>query len=316
MPTVLITGGTGLIGTALTRELLKRNYEVIILSRTIHDSGHTRRNKLIPESRVSFATWNIAKQTIDNNAISKSDHIIHLAGENLGDKRWSEKQKKKIIESRTLSSDLVVKALKEIPNHVKTIVSAAAVGWYQAENVNPGTRHIETDPPAEDFLGKTCQQWEASIAPVVQLGKRLITLRTGIALSNDGGVFVRFKLPLRFGFATVLGSGKQVMSWIHIDDLVRMYIYAIEHESISGVYNAVSPQPVTNKTFVMELGKKLKGRFFIPFYVPGFLLKTIFGEMSIEVLKSNNVSCEKIQGTGFEFLYPTLDSAILQLLGG
>jgi uncharacterized protein (TIGR01777 family) len=302
MSTVLITGGTGLIGTAITKELLKRNFEVIILSRT--PKKFSPNNPLL-----KYAGWNIEKQIIDKEAVSKSDYIIHLAGKNLDEGRWTKNIKKKIIESRTRTSELLVKALKEYPNNVKAVISAGGIGWYQSENAET-SKHIESDPPANDFLGQTGQQWEASIAPVIQLGKRLVILRTAIALSREGGVLDRFKLSLRFGFAAIMGNGKQILSWIHIDDLVRMYIYALEHESLNGVYNAVSPQPVTNKTFVMELAKEMKGRFFIPVYVPSFVLKTLFGEKSIEVLKSNNVSCEKIQATGFNFLYADLKSAL------
>jgi uncharacterized protein len=302
MSTVLITGGTGLIGKAIAKELLRRNVEVIILTRSPNKFSST-------DPRLTYSGWDIQKQIIDKNATTKADHIIHLAGENLATGRWTGKQKKKIIESRTLSSALLVKALKENPNKIKTVVSAAAIGWYQTEN-GMGERHAESDPPANDFLGQTCQQWEASIEPVMQLGKRLVILRTAVALSTDSVVLDRFKLLLRLGFAPILGSGKQIFSWIHLDDLVRMYIFALENESLSGVYNAVAPQPVTNKTFIMELAKRLKGRFFIPLYVPSFALEIVLGEKSVEVLKSNNVSCEKIQAAGFSFLYPDLKSAL------
>jgi uncharacterized protein (TIGR01777 family) len=311
MATVLITGGTGLIGTALLKELLNRNYKVIILTRKTRDAGYEMRDKsriTNPESRISFATWNIEKQTIDKDAISKADHIIHLAGENVGDKRWTKKRKKQIVESRTLTSALLVKALKETANNIKTVLSASGIGWYGEQKKTDPFK--ETDPPANDFLGQTCKQWEESIEPVITLGKRLVKFRIGIVLSKRGGALDEFKKYLRFGIATILGNGKQVVSWIHIDDLVRMFIYALENESQDGAYNAVAPYPVTNKTFVLELARKMKGRFFIPIYVPSFALKIILGEMSIEVLKNATVSCEKIKETGFIFLYPDLKAAL------
>ena len=306
MPTVLITGGTGLIGKALTKELRKKNYDLIILTRSPE--------KYTNSQGLSYAKWNVEDQLIDKDAIAEADHVIHLAGENVGDKRWTKKRKKQIVESRTLTSALLIKALKERPNNVKTVVSASGIGWYGEQKKSEP--FIETDPPAGDFLGQTCKEWEASIEPVTTLGKRLVKLRTGIVLSRDGGALDEFKKPLRFGFATILGNGKQVVSWIHIDDLVRLFVYAMENESLHGAYNAVAPHPVTNRTFVIELGRKMKGRFFIPVYIPSFVLKIILGEMSIEVLKNANVSCEKIKQNGFDFLYPTLLTAFQQIGGG
>jgi len=304
MATVLITGGTGLIGTALTKELLNRNYEVIVLTR--FPEKYSSR-----DPRLSYEKWNVEEQMIDKAAITKAHHIIHLAGENVGDRRWTEKRKRQIVESRTLTSALLVKALLETENEVKTVVAASGIGWY-GEQKNPEP-FMETEPAAEDFLGQTCKQWEESIEPVATLGKRLVKLRTGIVLSGEGGALEEFKKYLRFGIATILGNGKQVVSWIHIDDLVRIFVYAIEKETLHGAYNAVAPFPVTNKTFVIELAKKLKGRFFIPVYVPAFVLKIVLGEMSIEVLKTATVSSQKIKQTGFNFLYPGIQEAIRQL---
>jgi uncharacterized protein (TIGR01777 family) len=303
MPTILISGGTGLVGTALTNELLQKGYSVIILTRSPEKYKST--------TKLVYAKWNVEDQVIDKEAIAKADHIVHLAGENVGDKRWTKKRKKQIVESRTLSSALLVKALKEQLNNVKTVVSASGIGWYGEQKKSEP--FIETDPAAEDFLGQTCKEWEASIEPVTTLGKRLVKLRTGIVLSREGGALDEFKKPLRFGFATILGNGKQVVSWIHINDLVRLYIYALEDQSLNGVYNAAAPFPVTNRTFVLEFAKKMKGKFFIPVYVPTFVLKIILGEMSIEVLKSANVSCERIKQAGFSFLHPSITSSFTEL---
>ncbi len=312
MATVLITGGTGLIGTALTKELLNKNYDVIILTRFPERYS-------LNTSRLIYTKWDIEKQTIDKDAISKADYVIHLAGANLGEKRWTEKRKKEIVESRTQSSALLVKALKEDANNVKAVISASAIGWYSSDpDLKQNKDELwkgrkENEPADESFSGQTCRQWEESIEPVSSLGKRLVKLRTGLLLSNEGGVVQRFKKPLRFGFATILGNGKQVMSWIHVDDLVRLYIYAIENEKLQGVYNAVAPHPVTNKTFVLKLARSTRGRFFVPIFVPSFILKIVFGEMSIEVLKSATVSCDKIKINGFHFLYPGIIAAIINL---
>jgi uncharacterized protein len=308
MATVLITGGTGLIGSALTNELLNRNYDVIILTRSPEKYSNT--------SRLSYAKWDTGKQIIDKDAVTKADHIIHLAGEGVGDKRWTLKRKRQITESRTNSSALLLKALQENVNNVKSVVSASGIGFYGPSLTLPNGKGTEknpfdeNDPAAEDFLGKTCAEWEASIDPVLSMGKRLVKFRTGIVLSKEGGALKEFKKPLKFGIATVLGNGKQVVSWIHIDDLVRLYIYAIEMERLSGVYNAVAPHPVTNKKMVIQLAKTMRGKFYVPIFVPSFILKTVFGELSIEVLKSAAVSCKKIKGEGYHFLYPSLTAAL------
>ncbi|HEY8688705.1 MAG TPA: TIGR01777 family oxidoreductase [Chitinophagaceae bacterium] len=309
MPVVLITGGTGLIGKNLTRHLTAKGYNVIIMSR--------KPSIVSNDPMIAFANWNIDEQKIDSNAIAKADYIINLVGAGVMEKKWTEKYKKEIVESRTKSGELLIKALQENTNHVKAIISASGIGWY-GEDSKPllhTNGFIETDPADENFLGETCKLWEESIAPVTNLNKRLVKFRTGIVLSNDGGAFTEFKKSLRFGIAAILGGGKQIISWIHMDDLCRMYIYAIENEQLSGSYNAVAPQPVNNKTLILKLAKKMRRQFYIPFHVPQFLLKLILGERSIEILKSATVSCEKIKATGFTFLYPSIDAALKELTG-
>lgn len=313
--TILITGGTGMIGKALTKALLEKDYNVIILTRNPE-------KQTVSTSKLSFSKWNVKEQTIDADAISKADYIIHLAGEGVAEKRWTKKRKQEIVDSRVDSGKLIVGSLKRIPNNVKAVVSASAIGWYGALTPNPSPRggkgnrlqeFEESDPAANDFLGATCKQWEESIEPVIQMGKRLVKIRIGIVLSNEGGALLEFIKPLRFGLATILGSGKQIISWIHIDDLVRIYIAAIENENMKGVYNAVAPRPVSNKEFVLQLAKIKRGRFFVPIHVPSFIFKIVLGEMSIEVLKSATVSCNKIHFEGFTFLYPSLQAAFKQL---
>lgn len=311
MATVLITGGTGMIGKALTKALLEKNHDVIVLTRDIEKaSGHELR--AASKEKLSFAEWDINDQKIDENAIAKTDYIIHLAGANLGDKRWTKKRKREIVSSRVDSAKLIVESLRKISNNVKAVISASAIGWYGPDGKNnPGFK--ETEKTFNDFLGQTCKQWEESISSVTQLGKRLVILRSGIVLSKEGGALPRFITPLRFGLATVLGTGKQIMSWIHIDDLVRMYIMAIENEKLSGVYNAVAPVPVSSKEFALTLART-RNKFFIPVRVPAFVLKIVLGEMSIEVLKSAIVSCDKIQSAGYSFQYPTIITALKKLV--
>ena len=261
MATVLITGGTGLIGNALSKLLLEKGYEVIILTRD------SEKQQSKTSDRISYASWDIRKQTIDITSIQKADYIIHLAGAGVADKRWTAARKKEILDSRTKSSALIINALKENDNKVKAIVSASGIGWYGPDPA-PGGRFKEEDPAHNDFLGQTCLQWEQSINPVTTMGKRLVILRTGIVLSKENGALAEFKMPIRFGVAAILGDGKQIISWIHIDDLCRLYLEAIENENLSGVYNAVAPQPVTNKEFTIQLAKAMNGNWFIPIPVP------------------------------------------------
>ena len=201
-----------------------------------------------------------------------------------------------------------------MPNKVKAVVSASAIGWYGEDPVIPNPNpFIETAPADQGFLGQTCLEWEKSTGPITDLGKRVVKYRTGIVLSNEGGALKEFEKPVRFGVAAILGSGKQKVSWIHIADLVRLYITAVESDDMRGVFNAVAPKPVSNKELVLQLAQTKKGKFFIPLYVPSFVLKTVLGEMSIEVLKSTTVSCDKIHYCGFSFLFPTIDAALRNL---
>lgn len=302
MKTVLITGGTGLVGKALTAALVKKGYSVIVLSR----KKNTRTNT---DSKIEFAQWDIDKQYIDIAAVQKADYIIHLAGAGVVDKKWTDAYKAEIQNSRTLSSKLLINTLREYTNKVKVVVSASAIGWYKPT----ATIHTEEEAADDSFLGATCKLWEDSVQPFTALNKRLVTYRIGIVLSTNGGALAEFIKPIRLGIAAILGNGKQIVSWIHIDDLCNLFINAIENEHLAGTYNAVAPAPVSNKELTLLLAKKIKGKFFIPLHVPGFVLKIMMGDRSIEVLKSNEVSSNKIQQTGFKFLYNTCEEAVENL---
>lgn len=303
MAVVLITGGTGMVGSALTKMLVSKGYQVIILSRNSNSSA---------DNNVSYAVWNVKNKTIDEKAISSADYIIHLAGAGVAEKRWTKARKVELVESRTESSLVLVKALATIPNKVKAVISASAIGWYGGDELLKGKNKSFTEDmlPDRHFLGETCRLWEESIKPVEKMGIRLVKLRLGIVFSNDGGALVEFDKPIRFGLAAILGSGKQVISWIHIEDVCRMFLYAIEHDELHGAYNAVAPMPVTNQSLTMALAKKRKGKFFVAMHVPSFMLKILLGEMSVEVLKSTTVSSEKIKNAGFTFLYPSIAAAL------
>ena len=305
MTTILITGGTGLVGKALGRALLQKGYQVIILSR------NTAKESTVPG--LSFALWDPQKQTIDKEAIARADYIIHLAGAGVADKRWTKKRKEEIINSRVESSRLVAESLKIIPHKIKAVISASAIGWYGADPSIPNPSPFKENAPADSaFLGHTCRLWEESIRPVAELGMRLVTLRIGIVLSKEGGALKEFLKPVKFGLAAILANGKQMMSWIHIDDLVNMFIMAIENDTLAGIYNAVAPHPVSNKELTIALAGT-KRKFFIPLHIPSFIIKIMLGEMSVEILKSATVSSQKIEATGFSFLYPSIIPALEQV---
>jgi len=308
MARIIITGGTGMIGKRLSQMLIDRGDEVIIL---------TRNKEKITESTkgMQYANWDIEKGVIDKDAIAKADYIIHLAGAGVADKRWTPLRMKEIVESRTISSAVLVKAIKETPNNIKAIVSASAIGWYGADNPNSVQNGFDEDDKVDDaFLGNTCKLWEKSIEPVSGLGKRLVKLRIGIVLANEGGALAEFVKPIKMGVAAILGSGKQVISWIHIEDLCRMFIYSMDNENMQGAYNAVAPNPETNQRLTITLAKIIKGSFYISIHVPSVLLKIILGGMSIEVLKSATVSCKKILSAGYNFKFDALDKALKDLI--
>jgi uncharacterized protein (TIGR01777 family) len=305
MQTVLITGGSGFVGRNLSSFLIKSGYRVIILSRSLEGKKST--------DQVSYAVWDLKKHYIDPAAINAADHIIHLAGAGVVDKKWTDAYKQEILESRTGGSKLIIEALQTQPHHIKSIISASAIGWYGPDKT-PVIPFTETDPASDDFLGQTCRLWEQSIGAAESLGVRVCTLRTGIVLGNGGGAMDEFIKPIKFGIAGILGSGKQAVSWIHINDLCRMYLYAMENQPLKGSYNAVAPTPVSNKELTLTLAHTLRGKFFIPMHVPAFVLKLMMGQRSIEVLKSATVSARKIQEAGFVFNFPNISSAVNNLL--
>lgn len=289
---VLITGGSGLVGSRLTSMLQNRGYEVGILTRSI-------KNK----SGITEFVWDIEQGYLDNAALSWADHIIHLAGETVG-QRWTSKAKKKILSSRKKSTKLLANEL-QAGYDIKSFVSASAIGYYG----DTADKEVdEKSPKGTGFLADVTQQWENAIEEVKPHVERLVKLRIGIVLTPEGGALGKMVMPIRYGVGAPLGSGKQWMSWIDLDDLCRMFLHALENP-LSGTFNAVAPEPVTNKQMTKALASELKRPLFLP-NVPSFVLKAILGEMSAMVLEGNKVSAAAIQEEGFKFDFDTLDKSL------
>ena len=291
MSKVLITGGTGLVGSRLTELLLEKNHEVVILSRN-------------PKEQNEFK-WDIKNDFIDDKSFENIDYIIHLAGAGIADERWSDKRKKVIIDSRVETANLLFKKVKELNLNLKGFVSASGSGYYGA--VTSDKIFKETDKPGNDFLGEVCQKWEDAAHQFKALKVPVTILRTGIVLSKTGGALEKMKTPI----ISPLGSGKQYLPWIHIDDLAEMYIYTIEN-NIEGVFNAVAPEHHTSKTFSKALAKNIN-RPFIGINVPSFALKLMFGDMSQILLKGSRLSSKKIEKNGYPFRFKTLNKALSNL---
>lgn len=308
METILITGVTGMIGSVLADCLLNEGFAVIGVSR---DPG----KQVSRHPNLRYAGWDPQKGTIDEWAISEADHVINLAGASVAEGRWTIKRKQVILQSRVQSGQTLTQALAKVPNKVRTVLQASAIGWYGADPKRSGIQPFREDAPADGhFLGSTCQRWEESIAGVRDLGKRLVLFRIGIVLSNRGGAYREFLKPVKFGIAPVLGSGRQIYSWVHITDLCRMFLHAIRKVEVNGVYNAVAPQPVSNQELILAIARQRNSWRYLTIPVPSWVLKSMLGEMSIEVLKSTTVSGEKIVRSGFIFTHPEIQGAISSLI--
>lgn len=298
---VLITGGTGLVGSFLTDLLLSNNIEVMVLSRSEKESQ---------VKGLSYAVWNLAKETIDIEAVCSVDHIIHLAGANIGDKRWTDKQKELIIDSRVKTADLIYKTLKENKHQVKTFVSASGADCYGIKTTD--NIYKETDNFGDDFLAKVCDAWENAANQFNHLGIRTVCLRTGVVCADKDSALQKMVQPISLGFGSALGSGKQVMSLIHIQDLCNMYLHVINNVELQGAYNAVSVNK-TNHEVTKEIAKILKKPLFMP-KVPAFMLRLLFGEMASIILKGSAVGNTRIKETGFDFKYDSLEAIMKDVL--
>lgn len=291
MAKILVTGGTGLVGRRLTALLTEKNHEVRILSRN-------------PKNENEFK-WDYSKGFLDDKAIENIDYIIHLAGAGIADKRWTKERKEVILNSRVATANLIFDKIKAQNIPLKGFISASGSNYYGAQTTAKVFK--ESDAVGTDFLGQVCLKWEAAANQFKDLNIPVTILRTGVVLSKTGGALEKMRTPI----VSPLGSGNQYMAWIHIDDLCNLYTKAIE-ETFVGVYNAVSPEFHTSKTFSKALAKAIK-RPFSPIAVPGFLLKLVFGELAIILLHGSRLSSDKIKEKGFIFKYKELALALKNL---
>ncbi len=298
----IISGGSGLVGTALTRQLLEKGHQVTHLSRSPGLPAVWKNGVKTPDVSV----WDPAKGEIDTSVVKEADVIFNLAGASVSN-RWTDAHKKAIYKSRRDSTRTLVNALPA--DSPKTFISASAIGIY-ADSQELVT---EQTPPDSGFLADVVRMWEEEALKASQRGHRVACLRIGLVLSEKGGALERLLPIFKAGMGSPVGTGKHWQSWIHIEDLAAMFIYAAEQQ-LSGVYNAVAPHPVTNKAFSKSLAGALKKAFFMP-NVPAFMLKLVFGEMSQIVLASNKVSAEKIVNEGFTFRFEEIDPAMRELVG-
>lgn len=294
--TILLAGGTGLIGSRMSDLLRQRGYTVRLLSRS-------------PKGKDQFA-WDPAAGTIDEAAVRGADVVINLAGAGIADKCWTAARKRLLIDSRVQSTRLLRDTFERIGHRPQAYLSASAIGYYG----NSGERLMhETDLPAEDsFMVDCCRQWEEVADEVAALGIRTVKFRIGVVLAKEGGALKEFIKPLQFGLGTYFADGRAWYSWVHRDDICGMFIWGIENQSVEGVFNAVAPEPLRIEPLVRATARAMRRRaIFMP--VPAFGLRLILGEMSAVVLNSNQVSAEKVLAAGFEFQFPQLDAALKEI---
>ncbi|HEY0079290.1 MAG TPA: TIGR01777 family oxidoreductase [Pyrinomonadaceae bacterium] len=301
---IIVTGATGLVGSALVPKLLADGHQVTrLVRRATQASGGA--------SATTDVLWNPAEGTIDAEQLEGHDAAVHLAGENIAE-RWTEEKKRRIVESRSKGTRLLSETLASLKQKPRTLVSASAVGFYGA---NRGEELLtETSPAGDDFLTQVCKPWEAATAPARESGMRVCLLRIGVVLSGEGGALAKMLMPFKMGVGGKLGSGKQWMSWIALDDVVGIIRYAIANETLSGALNTVAPRPVRNEEFTSALGRVLGRPTILP--MPAFAVRLMFGEMGDALLLgSQRVEPARLKESGYQFAYPDIESALRRALG-
>ncbi len=297
----LITGATGLIGKQLMQQLVEQNHHINFVT--------TSKSKIISSNQAQGFYWNPKKNEIDTNCIKNVQIIIHLAGEKVA-QRWTKKAKNEIASSRIRSTQLLYTLLKNSTNKVSHFIMASGTAIYP-ESFEKS--YSETEMQKDNsFLSTVVQQWEEAAKPIENLNIKLTKIRTGVVFATQNSAFQKMVIPIKYGLATAFGTGKQLQSWIHITDLINIYQLAIDSK-ITGIINAVTPNPISNKNLTIEIAKKLKKPFFLP-NTPEFLLKIIIGKMSCILLKSENIQPKKLQDIKFKYQFGTIQQALNDLL--
>jgi uncharacterized protein len=300
---VLVTGGTGMIGSALVRSLAQDGHRVTVLSR----SPERKQNGM--DGNVQTVGWDARTAQGWGELADGADAIVNLAGSGISDGRWTAARKQLILESRVNAGRAVMEAIRAASQKPEVLVQISGVGYY-----GPSGDRILTEeaPLGNDFLARVCFEWEASTAGARQLGVRRPVARTGVVLSSKGGALPKMRLPFQFLVGGPLGSGKQYFPWIHIDDQIRAIRFLIDNKDADGPYNVAAPNPPTNAEFSRDLGKAMGRPSLMP--VPGFALKALFGEMSTVLLDGQRVSPQRLQNAGFDFSYVDAVPAIQDIL--
>lgn len=292
---VLIAGGSGLVGKRLSQLLIEQGYEVSILSRS--------QKKL---DNINVIKWNPSKNQLDKSAFD-TNHIINLAGAGIADKPWTKSRKKELVESRLVSANFLFDQLQQKGIKLKSYIGASAIGYY---GDGGDTLQNESDTPAVDsFMTRLCSDWEEAHQNFNTIADQVSILRIGIVLSTLGGAYPKMRMTFKFGFGSYFGSGEQYYSWIHIDDLSNMFIHLMKSNQEGSIYNAVSPNPLTNKALTHAI-KDTLGIKGIVMPAPSFILKSVMGQLSRVILNSNRVSSQKIEDVGFDFKFPEASAAI------
>ena len=298
---VLITGGTGFVGRHLTCLLIKNNFSVSIFSRNYKQNT----------TDISYYKWDVNNHSIDEEAVLKADYIIHLAGEGIADERWTTKRKAAIVQSREQSIRLIFDVLKKNNKKIEAFISASGIGIYGA--INGSEICTENTSPENDFLGSTCQKWEAAADTIASLGIRTVKIRTGLVIGKGEGFLNKLAPIFKYRLGSALGSGKQYMPWIHIDDLCTIYLEALNNTNMMGAYNAAVFDNTTNAVFSVKLAKIHGYSIWLP-NIPAFLIKIALGEMAQILLTGRRVSSEKLEKIGFKFQFANLEDALRDCL--
>lgn len=299
MKKILISGASGLVGKKLSRKLYERGYQVEILVRSKSE-----------KSGFKSYIWNYENGFLEEGALDNTYIFIHLAGAPIS-KRWTESYKKEVYNSRINSAQFIYNQMQKKNIHPEAVISSSAVGIYG--QITSQQIFSENDPPAEDFLGNVCADWELKTLQFEKLGSRVVRIRTSTVLSEKGGALEVLKKPIELNFGAALGSGDQYFPWIHIDDLVNMYFKAVEDVSMNGAYNASAPDFINNRELTGKIASHLNKKIWLP-NVPKFIIKAALGEMSVLALEGSRVSARKIENSGFKFVYNNLDKALADVI--